>query len=394
MRFLAEILPIISSFILLWVHGCVARKPPEASSTLLQMHRLYIQQPPHDRTLYDTLHVSPNATAADITKAYRKLSRRYHPDKARNDSDSVELLEKVRDAYEVLKDDTTRLPYHRYGISEPTQAVLVLTGRGIDNDPESEELLRLMGYHRAGESPSQQERLLLLATDLVEKLRPVVEGRISKHTFYEIIAAECDQLKKLPLGAQIIRCVGRAYKHAGQRYLRTMKNKAVVPETLRDGFRQSKLLLTAAGWWGRAVVTEGLAARTSNRPVNAITLHGRKGNFGGGLVERHNDVPSEDEFREKERRKAQKAMIESTQVEALWKICKVDLYRTIRQACDLILSGELFFFATHRRDADGWVGSKGEAVNTRLGLYRTAMAMTTMGDIMVERSKEGTAWME
>lgn len=408
-----------------------AKKVPEASSTLLQMHRLYLQQPPHDRTLYNVLEISPNATAADITKAYRRLSRRYHPDKQQarrrhdnNDNDDAkEQLEKVQEAYEILKDDATRLPYHRYGLTEPSHAVLVLTGRGLPHDdPRVEKLLRLMGYTTAEQQQkqktasnddaiSERERITLLATDLLEQIRPVVEGRISRYALLERVAADCDALKGLPLGAQIVRCIGRAYKHAGQRYLRQIdvagksrkrKKQVVVaiPEGVRDGFRQGKLWLTAAGWWGRALWSERCVARAQQEMLASssatITYHGWRDDF-GELTEphhHHDDVhrpPTHDEIRNAERQKAQKVLLESTQVEALWKICKIDLYRTIRQACDLILSGREFFFCSR---ADGWVGSTGETVDTALGLYRAALVLRAMGDVMVERSKEGTAWME
>lgn len=388
-----------------WIFFCLlltarpgfATKIPEASSTLLRMHRLYLQQPPHDRTLYDALHVSSNATAAEVTKAYRRLSLRYHPDKVADDSQTqrIALLEKVREAYEILKDDSTRLPYHRYGLLTPTQAVHVLTGQGRDS-PGSEELLRLMGYHVDGGEPSHKERLLLLASDLVEQLRPVVEGRISEHAFLESVAADIDCLKKLPLGAQIVRCVGRAYRHAGQRYLRS--EKAAVPERLRHGWRQGKLLLTAAAWWGRAVLTDNIAmqsTRVSSSTADAITYHGWRDSF-GELSPRDN-APSDDEIRERERHKAKKAMVESTQVEALWKISKIGLDRTIREACDVVLSGEVFFFpkpSSRGGKSDGWIGSKGNAIDTSLGRLRAATALALMGDVMVQRSKEGTSWME
>lgn len=438
-----SVLPWVFCFFVLSIHGSTtttttAKKVPEVSSTLLQMHRLYLQQPPHDRTLYNILEISPNATAADITKAYRRLSRRYHPDKQQqatrqrhknnNDNDDAkEQLEKVQEAYEILKDDATRLPYHRYGLTEPSHAVLVLTGRGLPHDdPRVEKLLRIMGYttsttrqHGKQTTPdddddgddtiTERERITLLATDLLEQIRPVVEGRISRYALLEQVAADCDMLKGLPLGAQIVRCIGRAYKHAGQRYLRQMAGEeskrktntlrvASIPEGVRDGFRQGKLWLTAAGWWGRALWSERCVARAQQEMLSSsatITYHGWKDHF-GELTEPHDSAhyrpPTHDEIRKSERQKAQKALLESTQVEALWKICKIDLYRTVREACDLILSRRAFFY--HLHTADGWVGSTGETVDTALGLYRAALVLRAMGDVMVERSKEGTAWME
>ena len=131
-----------------------ARRTPEASSTLLKMHRLYMMQPPHDASLYNILRVSPNATVAEITKSFRQRTRELHPDKARHHSNMSEeecqdKLEQVREAYEVLKDDATRLLYHRFGLLDTSMAAFVLTGGKTGNaipSPEQTKLLEWMGY--------------------------------------------------------------------------------------------------------------------------------------------------------------------------------------------------------------------------------------------------------
>lgn len=113
-------------------------------------------------------------------------------------------------------------------------------------------------------------------------------------------------------------------------------------------------------------------------------------------------LESAEEIKEKEQQKAQTALLESLQVEALWKIAKIDLDRTVRDACNLILTGEYFFFPSHQskrssdwdQSTDGWVGSTGEIVHAEIGRLRAAAALVMVGDIMVRCSKEGTAWME
>lgn len=111
-------------------------------------------------------------------------------------------------------------------------------------------------------------------------------------------------------------------------------------------------------------------------------------------------IQSTEDIKENERQKAQTALLESLQVEALWKITKIDLDRTIQEACSLILTGEYFFFPSHQsssgsgRSADGWVGQTGEIVNANIGRLRAAAALVMVGDVMVQCSKEGTAWME
>lgn len=111
-------------------------------------------------------------------------------------------------------------------------------------------------------------------------------------------------------------------------------------------------------------------------------------------------VQTTEDIKEQERQKAQTALLESLQVEALWKISKIDLDRTIQEACNLVLTGEYFFFPWHQsnsnwgRNPDGWVGQTGEIIDTNVGRLRAAAALVMIGDIMVQCSKEGTAWME
>lgn len=154
---------LLGGAIVLLVH---AKKTPEASSTLLKMHRLYMSQPPHDASLYNILAVSPNATQAEITKSYRRLTRALHPDKHHprhyhfTQQECEERLKQVQQAFEVLKDDSTRLPYHRFGLLDTNMAAFLLTGgkvgtTSISPSPDQERLLQLMGFSSTKQSHSQ-----------------------------------------------------------------------------------------------------------------------------------------------------------------------------------------------------------------------------------------------
>ena len=71
----------------------------------------------------------------------------------------------------------------------------------------------------------------------------------------------------------------------------------------------------------------------------------------------------EEEQKELEKLKAQQSLISTLQIEALWKVCKIDLDRIIRQACELILSGEYFFFPSHQSSSDYYINSDGWVTN-------------------------------
>lgn len=66
------------------------------------------------RDYYDVLGVSRDASDAEIKKAYRKLSKKYHPD-INKESDAEEKFKEVTEAYEVLSDSQKRAAYDQYG---------------------------------------------------------------------------------------------------------------------------------------------------------------------------------------------------------------------------------------------------------------------------------------
>jgi molecular chaperone DnaJ len=68
---------------------------------------------PH--SYYDVLGVSPQATEADIKRAYRALARQYHPDSNPDDPDAEARFKEVTIAYETLRDPERRRRYDVFG---------------------------------------------------------------------------------------------------------------------------------------------------------------------------------------------------------------------------------------------------------------------------------------
>lgn len=69
---------------------------------------------------YKTLDVSEDASESDIKKAYRKLSRKYHPDLNPDDKQAEKKFKEISEAYDVLSDKKQREEYdqiRRYGAS-------------------------------------------------------------------------------------------------------------------------------------------------------------------------------------------------------------------------------------------------------------------------------------
>lgn len=72
------------------------------------------------RDYYEVLGVSKNATKEEIKKAYRKLSKQYHPD-INKAPDAAEKFKEIKEAYEVLSDDQKRAHYDQFGHTDPNQ---------------------------------------------------------------------------------------------------------------------------------------------------------------------------------------------------------------------------------------------------------------------------------
>jgi len=63
------------------------------------------------KTHYETLGVSRDATYDQIKLAYRKLSKKHHPDVSGGNKESEKIFLEVTEAYKVLKDQALREAY-------------------------------------------------------------------------------------------------------------------------------------------------------------------------------------------------------------------------------------------------------------------------------------------
>ncbi|GHV54526.1 chaperone protein DnaJ [Synergistales bacterium] len=64
---------------------------------------------------YDILGVSRNASADEIKKAYRKLTRKYHPDVNQGDAEAGKKFKEINEAHDVLSDPKKKAQYDQFG---------------------------------------------------------------------------------------------------------------------------------------------------------------------------------------------------------------------------------------------------------------------------------------
>ncbi|XP_048130667.1 chaperone protein dnaJ 1, mitochondrial isoform X4 [Rhodamnia argentea] len=66
-----------------------------------------------ERSYYDVLGVSENASRAEIKKAFHMLAKKHHPDANKNNPSAKRKFQEIRDAYETLQSPEKRAEYDR-----------------------------------------------------------------------------------------------------------------------------------------------------------------------------------------------------------------------------------------------------------------------------------------
>ncbi|WP_439630715.1 DnaJ C-terminal domain-containing protein [Gemmata sp.] len=74
------------------------------------------------RDPYEVLGVSKSASADEIQKAYRKLSKKHHPDRNPGDKAADSAYKEVQDAYAVLGDAAKKANFDQFGFAGPPHA--------------------------------------------------------------------------------------------------------------------------------------------------------------------------------------------------------------------------------------------------------------------------------
>lgn len=95
------------------------------------------------KNYYQILELTQTATAEEIKKAYRRLSKKYHPDANPGNMQAQERFQEISEAYVVLGDEKKRKEYDvklQEGSRQQGQAQKQKTGgQGNGRRPENQE---------------------------------------------------------------------------------------------------------------------------------------------------------------------------------------------------------------------------------------------------------------
>jgi len=67
------------------------------------------------RDYYEVLEIERGADGDSVTRAYRRMAMKYHPDRNGGDKDAEDKFKEAAEAYDVLRDSDKRARYDRYG---------------------------------------------------------------------------------------------------------------------------------------------------------------------------------------------------------------------------------------------------------------------------------------
>lgn len=84
--------------------------------------------------LYEVLGVRKTATAAEIRRAFRKASMKYHPDRNDGTEESKAKIQKINEAYAVLSDFSSREFYDNTGRAKPSDSEIEAKARDLLDD--------------------------------------------------------------------------------------------------------------------------------------------------------------------------------------------------------------------------------------------------------------------
>lgn len=124
------------------------------------------------RSPYEVLGVSPGASKDEVTKAYRRLAKKYHPDLNPGDKSAEKKMSEINAAYEAIKSgnasDSSYNTYNTYGTYDGSGSYAGGAGSGAPSREDADRMTDAKTYIERGQF---EEALLLLGRVRVRNAR-------------------------------------------------------------------------------------------------------------------------------------------------------------------------------------------------------------------------------
>lgn len=388
---------------------------------------------PSDREYYELLGVKPDASEAQIKKAYYKLALKLHPDKNPDNPEAAQTFQRVGEAYQVLSNPGLRAKYDAQGKDGVEDVNFMESGAFFHMIFGSEQFeplvgtlkLSLMAQQGDDEMPSdeqefrQRQREVKCAVNLIELIAPYVDGSLDAPGFATSVRARSAELAQTAFGQTLLHVIGYVYHLAGLKHIgrmttvggieghfHSMRQKAHIASTKLEAARdavkvayRSSQAHTAEKRREKAATASGERASTAEGApaggaaggaagATAGTTGGAPasgdGGGGGGAPEgaagaaAAGTAGADDDAGEGETVLAEKAKLRQAEmmmavIEMMWRVSVVDIESTLRTACHKVLYD-------HSVDA-----------TVRL---KRAQAMRIVGEVFKAENSQKGSWQE